>query len=104
MSRGGPAFAALALLALPLLSLAACAGQADPYVQRLDNKGYGYQERANPDGGYTLLVVTSAYGGPDLPRQLFDRRAEALCDHQVASTNTFRADRQLVQQNYNTIP
>ncbi len=53
---------------------------------------YGYQERENPDGGFTVRVAMPGYSTPAALRDFFDRRAGELCPTGVARTNVFRVD------------
>lgn len=51
---------------------------------------YGYSDRKNPDGGYTVLVTMPGYSTSADLRAFFDRRAGELCLAGVERTNVFR--------------
>lgn len=51
---------------------------------------YGYQDRLNPDGGHTVLVVMAGNATPTALRDFFDRRAAELCPDGIDRTNVFR--------------
>lgn len=51
---------------------------------------YGYKDRPNADGGYTVLVVMAGYATAAELRVFFDRRAAELCPTGVDRTNIFR--------------
>lgn len=51
---------------------------------------YGYKDRPNPDGGFTVLVAMPGYASPAALRAFFDRRAGELCPGGVERTNVFR--------------
>ena len=51
---------------------------------------YGYSDRRNPDGGFTVRVMMPGYAAPAELRVFFDRRAGELCPAGVARTNVFQ--------------
>lgn len=70
------AFAALALLA----ALGGCVSGVD-YVPISDKSFFGYSDRPNADGGYTVRVELLDGG---LAMEYWNRRASELCDGRVA--------------------
>lgn len=54
---------------------------------------HGYQDRQNPDGGFTVRVAMPPYAAPTELRAFFDRRADELCPAGVERTNVFRVNR-----------
>lgn len=82
----------LAVSAATLLT--ACATPAPvAYGPMGEGSAYGYRDRPNPDGGYTVLVVMPPEAAPDLARSFWDRRAGELCPGGTLKTNVFRNDR-----------
>jgi hypothetical protein len=72
----------------------ACATpEPPPYSPMSDTAPFGYQDRPNPDGGHTLLVVMPAHASLADARGYWDRRADELCPGGVAKRNVFRAER-----------
>ena len=69
------AFAALALLAM-----GGCVSGVD-YVPISDKSFFGYSDRPNADGGYTVRVELMNGG---LAIEYWNRRASELCDGKVA--------------------
>ena len=53
---------------------------------------HGYQDRQNPDGGYTVLVAMPPHVGAAELRAYFQRRAGELCPRGIDRTNVFRVD------------
>lgn len=51
---------------------------------------FGYKDRPNPDGGFTVLVVMPGYSAATELRAFFDRRAAELCPSGIERTNVFR--------------
>jgi len=51
---------------------------------------YGYRDRQNPDGGFTVLVAMPGYSSPAELRAFFDRRAGEVCPAGVGRSNVFR--------------
>lgn len=51
---------------------------------------HGYQDRQNPDGGFTVLIAMPGYSSAADLRAFFDRRAGELCPSGIARTNVFR--------------
>jgi hypothetical protein len=54
---------------------------------------HGYQDRHNPDGGFTVLVTMPPTTAVAELRAFFDRRAGELCPGGAERTNVFRVDR-----------
>jgi hypothetical protein len=68
----------------------AAAGCATPIVYGpIGQNGYGYSDRQNPDGSYTVLVVASS---PQQAHEFWDRRAAELCGGVEVHKNIFRAE------------
>jgi hypothetical protein len=72
------------------LSLQACATKPVDYGPVGPEKPYGYKDRPNSDGGFTVVVTMPANTSPAELRAVFDRRASELCPAGVARTNVFR--------------
>lgn len=88
--RGAAAFLGVGAL----LALQACATpEPAVYGPIGETVRYGYKDRANPDGGHTVLVVLPPYTALADVRAYWDRRAEELCPGGVAKRNVFRAER-----------
>lgn len=51
---------------------------------------YGYKDRPNPDGGFTVLVLLPGHASAAELRSFFDRRAGELCEAGIDRTNVFR--------------
>lgn len=85
--------AVLPLLGL-LLSLGACATPKPPVYGPIgDAEPYGYKDRANPDGGYTLLAIVPPHSSVAEASNFWDRRAQELCPAGVSKRIIFRSDR-----------
>ncbi|HEX4711665.1 hypothetical protein [Phenylobacterium sp.] len=54
---------------------------------------YGYKDRANPDGGHTVLVVLPPQSPLAEARAYWDRRAGELCPGGVSKRIVFRSER-----------
>lgn len=91
----GRRFTTAALLTLGLLlGLEACAtpkpaaygpiGEAEPY---------GYRDRSNGDGSYTLLTVAPAHSSVAEAQAFWERRAQELCPAGASKRIIFRAER-----------
>jgi hypothetical protein len=72
------------------LSLQACASKPFVYGPVGPKAPFGYTDRQNADGGFTVLMKMPANGSPAELRANFDRRAGELCPAGVARTNVFR--------------
>ncbi|MBI1251158.1 MAG: hypothetical protein GC189_06785 [Alphaproteobacteria bacterium] len=81
------AFAALGLAACAVTPLAY--GPITP-----DGSHYGYRDTQNPDGSYTILLVTN---NAALAQAFWDRRAAELCNGASVQKNIFRAQRPVYQ-------
>lgn len=76
------------------LSLGACATPKPPvYGPISDTAPYGYKERSNPDGGYTLLAIVPAHSSVAEALSFWDKRAQELCPAGASKRNIFRSDR-----------
>lgn len=51
---------------------------------------YGYADRQNPDGGFTVKIAMPGSGSTADLRTFFDRRAAELCPAGLDRTNVFR--------------
>ncbi|MDP3748119.1 MAG: hypothetical protein Q8Q88_13840 [Phenylobacterium sp.] len=97
-----PTFAAAPLLAL-LLGLGACATPKPPVYGPIgDAEPYGYKDRSNADGGYTLLAIVPSHSSVAEASSFWDRRAQELCPAGVSKRIIFRSDRkeQLIPAGY----
>jgi hypothetical protein len=91
--RSKPATVALLVLG-SLLALQACATpEPVAYGPIGEAVRYGYKDRANPDGGHTVLVVLPAQSALSDARAYWDRRAEELCPGGVSKRIVFRSER-----------
>jgi hypothetical protein len=90
-----PKLAAVALLVLgTLLTLQACATpEPAAYGPIGETVHYGYKDRANPDGGHTILVVLPPQSPLADASAYWDRRAEELCPGGVSKRIVFRSER-----------
>ena len=91
------------LSALALLGAGALQGcaafQPPAYGPISETVRYGYKDRVNPDGGYTLLVVMPPQSPlPDV-RTYWERRAAELCPGGNANRNIFRSERKEFMSN-----
>jgi hypothetical protein len=84
-----------ALLALGLLfGVEACATpKPAAYGPIGDAEPYGYKDRSNGDGSYTLLAVVPANSSVAEARAFWERRAQELCPTGVSKRIIFRAER-----------
>lgn len=80
-------------LLVAVSALGACATKPVVYGPIGEKAPYGYQDRQNADGGYTVRVVMPGHSGPEALRAFFDRRAGELCPAGVERTNVFRMHR-----------
>ena len=71
---------ARAFAALALLAMGGCVSGVD-YVPISDKSFFGYSDRPNADGGYTVRVELLDGG---LAMEYWNRRASELCDGKVA--------------------
>ncbi|WP_372781576.1 hypothetical protein [Phenylobacterium sp.] len=77
-----------------LLGLQACATpEPIAYGPIGETVRYGYKDRANPDGGHTVLVALPPRSPLADARGFWDRRAEELCPGGVAKRIVFRSER-----------
>jgi hypothetical protein len=84
-----------AMGAAALACLSACATVDEPLQYGpigTGGYGYGYQDSANQDGSFTVVVITPNDG---LGRQFFERRAEELCPAGIAQQSIFRVQQRL---------
>jgi len=77
-------------LAAAGLLLQSCATKPAVYGPISTEVPYGYSDRANPDGGMTILVKMPGNASVAALRSFFDRRAAELCAGGVDRTNVFR--------------
>jgi len=89
-------------LAAAGLLLQACAGARPVVYGPIGPEApYGYSDRQNPTGGFTVLVAMPGYSTPVDLRAFFDRRATELCPSGVERTNVFRVH---ASENYSDAP
>lgn len=81
------------LLLAATLILAGCATKPVVYGPIGPETPNGYQDRQNPDGGFTVLVAMPGTAAPAELRAFFDRRAAELCPAGIERTNVFRMNR-----------
>lgn len=75
------------------LGLQACAPTKAVYGPIGPKVAFGYKDRLNPEGGFTVLIAMPANAKPADLRSFFDRRAGELCPGGVERTNVFRMTR-----------
>jgi hypothetical protein len=81
------------MLAL-LLGLQACAAPKPPaYGPMSDTAPYGYRERSDSEGAYTLLSVVPAHSSASEARSFWERRAQELCPAGISKQIIFRSER-----------
>lgn len=87
--RRGQVVLAVGLAAAGLL-LQSCATKPAVYGPISAEVPYGYADRPNPDGSFTLLIKMPGTASVAELRSFFDRRAAELCTAGVDRTNVFR--------------
>lgn len=75
------------------LILQACATKPVAYGPVGPETPYGYMDRQNADGGFTVSVKMPGHAAPGELRAFFDRRAGELCPAGIERTNVFRLHR-----------
>lgn len=86
--------AALLTSGLLLLGLAACATPKPPvYGPISDTEPYGYRDRPNGEGAYTVLAKVPPHSSAAEARTFWERRAQELCPAGVSKQIVFRTER-----------
>lgn len=85
-----------------VLTAAGCATKPIVYGPRtLPDQPWGYEGKANPDGGHTVLFVMPGGTPAAQVKALWERRAGEVCPGGIAKSNIFRADHpSFTQQGY----